>query len=137
MTPDTLIEIFTDGGSRGNPGQAAYGFVVKTGGKIVKKAGGALGVATNNFAEYTAVIRALEFAKEKFKGRDIKFYMDSLLVASQLSGLFKIKNPSIRQLVFKVRTLESDFGQITYTHILRENNKEADRLVNEALDELI
>ncbi|MDO8487163.1 MAG: ribonuclease HI family protein [Candidatus Curtissbacteria bacterium] len=132
---DEPITIFTDGGSRGNPGQAAYGFVVKTGGKNVKEAGGILGVATNNFAEYTAVIRALEYAKEKFAGRDIKFYMDSNLVASQLSGLFKIKNAVIRELVFKVRQLESSFGQITYTHVPREKNKEADAQVNLALDQ--
>ncbi|MBI2598803.1 ribonuclease HI family protein [Candidatus Curtissbacteria bacterium] len=131
------ITIFTDGGARGNPGPAAYGFVVKADGKIVKEAGGALGIATNNFAEYTAVIRALEFAKGQFAGRDIKFYMDSNLVAAQLSGLFKVKNASIRDLVFKIRQLESSFGQITYTHVPREKNKEADRLVNEALDEMI
>ncbi len=128
------ITIFTDGGSRGNPGLAAYGFVVKTGGKNVKEAGGTLGVATNNFAEYTAVIRALEYVKEEFAGRDIKFYMDSNLVASQLSGLFKIKNAIIRELVFKIRQLETNFGQITYTQIPREKNKEADYQVNIALD---
>ncbi len=129
------LTIFTDGGSRGNPGLAAYGFVVKAGGKTVKEAGGTLGVATNNFAEYTAVIRALEFAKQNFKGEDLKLYMDSNLVASQLSGLFKIKNAGIRELVFKVRQLESSFGQITYTHVPREKNKEADAQVNLALDQ--
>ncbi len=130
------IIIYTDGGSRGNPGQAAYGFVVKVGGKTIKEAGGTLGIATNNFAEYTAVIKALEFAKQNFKGEDLKFYMDSNLVASQLSGLFKIKNAAIRDLVFKVRQLESSFGQITYTQIPREKNKEADAQVNIALDNL-
>lgn len=129
------ITIFTDGGSRGNPGQAAYGFVVKVDGQTVKEGRGRLGIATNNFAEYTAVIRALEFAKDKFKGQDIKFYMDSNLVASQLSGFFKIKTPSIRELVFKVRELETAFGQISYIHIPREKNKEADAQVNLALDQ--
>ncbi len=134
MILDTLIEIFTDGGARGNPGPAAYGFVAKADGQIVKEGAGYLGIATNNFAEYTAVIEALEFAKGKFAGQDLKFYMDSQLVASQLSGLFKIKNAAIRELVFKIRGLESSFGQITYTHVPREKNKEADRLVNLALD---
>ncbi len=129
-----LITISTDGGSRGNPGQAAYGFVVKVDGKTVKEGRGRLGIATNNFAEYTAVIKALEFTKDDFKGQDIHFYMDSNLVVSQLSGLWKIKNPQVRELVFKVRALESDFGQITYTHIPREKNKEADAQVNLALD---
>lgn len=133
MNNQQLI-VFTDGGSRGNPGQAAYGFVIKIDGKNIKEAGGTLGVATNNFAEYTAVIRALEFAKDKFTGCDVKFYMDSNLVASQLSGLFKIKNAVIRELVFKVRQLESNFGQITYTYVPREKNKEADAQVNLALD---
>ncbi|MEX2028267.1 MAG: ribonuclease HI family protein [Candidatus Curtissbacteria bacterium] len=130
-----MIEISTDGGSRGNPGQAAYGFVVKVDGQLVKEGRGCLGIATNNFAEYTAVIRALEFAKDNFKGKDLKFYMDSNLVVSQLSGLFKIRSASIRELVFRVRSLESEFGQITYTHIPREKNKEADRQVNLALDQ--
>lgn len=130
-----LLTIFTDGGSRGNPGQAAYGFVVKINGKTVKEGNGTLGVATNNFAEYTAVIKALEFAKGKFAGGDIKFYMDSQLVMSQLSGLWKIKNPQARELVFKIRSLETEFGQISYTYIPREKNKEADTQVNLALDE--
>lgn len=129
------LTIYCDGGARGNPGPAAYGFVARSGGKIVKEGNGYLGVATNNFAEYTAVVEALKWAKEKFYGQDIKFFLDSLLVASQLSGTYKVKNPTIREFVFKIRTLESDFGQITYTHVPREQNKDADRLVNEALDE--
>lgn len=130
-----MIEIFCDGGSRGNPGLAAYGFVVKIEKATVAKGLGVLGIATNNFAEYTAVIEALNWAQKNLKGKDLNFYMDSQLVASQLSGLFKIKNAQIRELVFKVRTLETDFGQITYTHIPREKNQEADSLVNQALDD--
>ena len=129
-----MIEAFCDGGARGNPGPAAYGFVVKTNNQIVKKEGKTLGVATNNFAEYTAVIEALMWLAKNFKGQDLNFFLDSQLVASQLSGIYKIKNAKIRELVIKVKGLETEFGQIKYQHIPREQNKEADQLVNLALD---
>lgn len=132
-----MLTIFCDGGARGNPGPAAYGFVVKAQGRTIREGAGFLGVATNNFAEYTAVIEALSWARHNFAGRDLQFYLDSQLVVSQLSGLYKVKNARIRELVFKVRELSTNFGQIRYTHIPREKNKEADKLVNQALDEEI
>ncbi len=129
-----MIKVHTDGGSRGNPGHAAYGFVIEVDGKVVKEDGGYIGIATNNFAEYTAVIKALGWLSSKYKGQDLHFFLDSELVMSQLSGVYKIKNAAIRDLVFKVKSLETEFGQIKYTYIPRSQNKEADRLVNLALD---
>lgn len=130
-----MINVFTDGSARGNPGPAAYGFVVKKNGQTLHKGSGHLGLATNNVAEYTAIIKALFWLKEKHRSQDLKFYLDSQLAASQLSGIYKVKNSKIRELIVKIRILETNFGQISYNHIPREQNKEADNLVNQALDE--
>lgn len=129
-----MLEIYCDGGARGNPGPAAYGFVVRNNGQIIREQKEYIGIATNNVAEYTSVIAALKWLAKNFGGQDLNFFLDSQLVASQLSGLYKIKNSSIRNLVFEIKTLEAEFAQIRYTHIPREKNKEADRLVNQALD---
>lgn len=126
--------MFCDGGARGNPGPSAYGFVVRINGEIVHKEFGFLGIGTNNFAEYTALIKALEYLSLKFGGEEISFYLDSQLVVNQMSGLFKIKNAGIRNQVVKVRELESNFKTVRYNHIPRSMNKEADKLVNIALD---
>jgi|SRR3989344_142667 len=129
-----MLNIFCDGGARGNPGPAAYGFVIKENGKTIKKEGKTLGIATNNFAEYTAVIEALKWLLDGYEGQDLNFFLDSQLVASQLSGIYKVKNAQIRELVLKVKNLETSFGQIKYMYIPREQNKEADAMVNRALD---
>ncbi len=129
-----MIEIYTDGGSRGNPGPAAYGFIVKSQGQTIHKQNGYIGIATNNTAEYTAVLEALKWLTEKFKNENLKFFMDSQLVVSQMSGLYKVKNNNIRDLLFKIRELESNFTSVSLTHIPREENMEADRQVNLALD---
>ncbi len=130
------ITIYTDGGSRGNPGDAAYGFVVYQDGRKIYSEGKYLGIQTNNYAEYMAVIRSFEWVKENL-GEDtfIDLYCDSLLVASQLTGKFKVKHPSILLLVKKAKGLESYFTEVKYTHVLREHNKEADKMVNIALDQ--
>ena len=130
-----MIEIFCDGGARGNPGPAAYGFVVKDEGAIVKEGNGYIGVATNNVAEYTAIIEALKWLKSHKKGEDLQFFMDSLLAASQLNGIYKVKNAKMRELLVKVRELENEFSKITYQHVPRDQNKEADKQVNLALDQ--
>ena len=130
-----MIKVFCDGGSRSNPGPAAYGFVVYDDQKIIHKGKGYIGIATNNFAEYTAVIQALLWLSEKFKKHNLNFYLDSNLVVSQLRGIFKIKSASLRELIFKIKSLETTFGKISYWHIPRSKNKEADELVNQALDE--
>jgi ribonuclease HI len=129
-----MVEIFADGGSRGNPGHSAYGFVVKVSGKVVKEGMGYIGIETNNFAEYTALIEALSWLSKNYKGESLKAYLDSNLVVSQLSGLFRIKSGKIKNLAAKVRRLEPNFKRIEYRHIPREQNKHADKLVNIALD---
>jgi len=141
-----MINIFCDGGSRGNPGNAACAFVAKDPtGIIIHKAGKFLGVATNNQAEYQAVIFALEWLSSvgadpcvrPQQYTDIHFHLDSILVVSQINGLFKIKNSGLRNLLFKIRQLESEIkGKIIYSQIPREKNYEADLLVNQTLDNL-
>lgn len=128
------MQIFTDGGSRGNPGPAAYGFVAKNKDKTLIKGFSTIGIATNNTAEYTAVIEALKKLSKTHKDEDLDFFLDSQLVVSQLTGKYKIKNESIKILVTEVKKLEKNFKKISYTHIPREQNKEADALVNLALD---
>lgn len=128
-----IYKVFTDGGSRGNPGPAACAFVVyDDSGNIRQKRGKYLGIATNNEAEYQGVIEAL-CHPELVSGSEINFFLDSLLVVNQLNGLWKIKEPRLRELILKIRELEAG-KNITYTHIPREQNKEADALVNETLD---
>jgi ribonuclease HI len=134
------FKIYTDGGSRGNPGKAASAAVIyPDAGKERLICGKYLGVATNNVAEYTAVRLALEklVAKmgEQSKEASLSFYTDSNLVASQLSGTFKIKNLLIQKLVIEIRELEKKFQTVSYTHIPREKNKEADLEVNKILDQ--
>lgn len=125
-----MIKVFTDGGSRGNPGPAAAGYVVfDDAGNIRQKCGKYLGVATNNEAEYQGVIEALTALPDL----ELAFFLDSLLVVNQLNGLWKIKEPRLRDLLMQVKQLENN-RKITYTHVPREKNFEADLLVNETLD---
>lgn len=132
-----MIEVFCDGGSRGNPGYAAFGYLVKVNSRVIHQGLGFIGIATNNVAEYTAVIEGLKWLQKDYGKKDINFYLDSKLVVSQLSGIFKVKNPNIRNLVLEIRALETKFGQIRYHHIPRSQNSWADALVNRALDEHI
>jgi ribonuclease HI len=132
--------IFTDGGARGNPGPAAIGFIVKDNkGKVLKKEGKCLGKATNNIAEYQAVIEALKWIKDqltiKRQPSTINFFLDSRLIVNQLNGLFKIKNHGLRQLIVEVRKLEQAVGgNVAYHFVPREKNRDADALVNQALN---
>lgn len=136
MNENKLINIFTDGGARGNPGPAAIGIVIKNEkGEILQKMSEYIGFTTNNVAEYQAVIKALTIVKDFGKSYKIKFFVDSQLVASQLSGLFKVKKTHLRELVGKIKILEQQIGgDVSYQSISREMNQEADYLVNEALD---
>lgn len=136
MSNQTLT-VFTDGGSRGNPGPAAIGFLVKDDkGNILAKVGKAIGRATNNVAEYTAVIEALKWLQNNCEftqpaKTQINFFLDSKLVVNQLNGLYKIKDAGLRNLAFEVRRQEAVLGQnIYYRHIGREKNTIADFLVN-------
>lgn len=135
--------VFTDGGARGNPGPGAIGVVVKTEtGEILGRISRTIGKTTNNVAEYSAVVAALEWLKDnkqinKYANIQIvQFYLDSVLVVNQLNGLFKVKNGNLRNLLLKVRMLENEIGgNIFYSVIPREQNWQADALVNKALDE--
>lgn len=138
MKSNSTYIVFTDGGARGNPGYAAYGFVVKdSNGITIYREGKTIGIATNNTAEYTGVISALQWIKNNLheKNTSIQFYLDSELVSYQLEGKYRIKNENLRNLYFTVKQLESECNCTTsYTPIPRENNSEADKLVNDALD---
>lgn len=134
------IVVYTDGGSRGNPGPAAIGAqILDAKGTVLKEVSEFLGNATNNFAEYQAVVAALETLKKMYGKRTkeikVEVRMDSELVKKQLSGEYQIKDPGLVPLFIEIHNLRvSSFPQVTFTHVLREKNKEADRLVNEALD---
>jgi ribonuclease HI len=147
------LNIYCDGGSRGNPGPSASAFVLKDGaGNLREKRGKFLGLATNNEAEYQAVILALEFLVENpiceagQKKLSINFYLDSKLVASQINGLFKVKNSKIRLLMLRIRELETELiakcesksvsSSVVYHQIPREENGLADLAVNEVLDQV-
>ena len=137
------ITIYTDGGSRGNPGLSALGVVISNQDKILAELSETLGITTNNVAEYTAVLRAHQWIAENIKNLTdltISFYLDSLLVCSQLNGTYKIKQPSlvaIRQQIAKhEQQLKQSNATVTYQHIRRNFNKHADRLVNKALDQI-
>jgi len=131
------LVIHTDGGARGNPGPAAIGVVIEEG-KEIAGFGKRIGETTNNVAEYTAVIEALTYvASLKIQKPLINFFLDSTLVVNQLNGLYKVKESHLRELVTKVRILESEVGgEVTYSYIPREENRRADFFVNKALDEI-
>ncbi len=129
-----MITIFTDGGSRGNPGLAGIGVQALRDGAVFFEIAACIGTQTNNYAEYTAVIRALETCLAKKVQEPIAFFLDSKLVVEQVQGNWKVKEVTLQPLVARVRELAAQMPQVTYTHIPREKNKEADRLANEAMD---
>ena len=128
------LTIFTDGGARGNPGPAGIGIVIKENGKTVKEYGEYIGETTNNQAEYRALISALETARN-MKAEEVNIFMDSELIVKQIKGQYKIKHPDLAPLFLKLHNLRSGFKRFTVSHIRREKNKEADALVNKAIDE--
>lgn len=144
---EDVLTVHTDGGARGNPGPAAIGVVIEKKGKLVYQFGKNIGDTTNNVAEYTAVIEALNKILElEIMNKELRmnFFLDSKLVVEQLNGRFKIKDMKLRELSLKIKILEQEVcgslpaGRkvITYTAIPREKNIQADLLVNQALDEL-
>jgi len=135
------IYVYTDGGSRGNPGIAGAGAVITDeAGNVLKKASKYLGVQTNNHAEYQAVILALEELKRlipeaKRKETHIEIRMDSELIQRQLSGKYQIKEENLCPLFIKIWNMRvADFPHMTFVHIPREKNKEADQMANMAMD---
>ena len=129
------VIIHTDGGSRNNPGDAGIGATIDHDGVRIADISESIGTQTNNFAEYTAVIRSLEKCIELgFTNEAIAFKLDSKLVVEQVQGNWKVKEPTLRPLVARVRELVTKFPHVSFTHIPRAQNKDADALVNAAID---
>lgn len=126
--------IYTDGGARGNPGPAAIGAVLMDEqSKVIAEISECIGETTNNQAEYRAVIAAFSKAKE-LGATELEFFLDSELVVKQLKREYKVKNAELAPLFLQVHNLEVGFKKVTFKHVRREQNVEADRLVNLALD---
>jgi ribonuclease HI len=126
----------TDGGARGNPGPAAYGYVLETDdGHVLAAHGEAIGTATNNVAEYRALLAGLQRALE-VGVNELEVVSDSELLVKQMRGEYKVKNEALRELNDEANSLARELGKVTYTAVRREHNELADRLVNEALDAL-
>jgi ribonuclease HI len=124
----------TDGGSRGNPGPAAYGYVLEAeDGTVLDARGETIGVATNNVAEYSALIAGLEKALE-LGVSEVEVVSDSELLVKQMRGEYRVKNEALRDLSLQATRLARQIGDVSYTAVRREHNKLADKLVNEALD---
>jgi ribonuclease HI len=124
----------TDGGARGNPGPAAYGYVLEADdGTVLDARGARIGVATNNVAEYTALIEGLRRAVE-LGVDELTVVSDSELIVKQMRGEYRVKNEALRALFLDAAGLAGQLGRVTYTAVRREHNELADRLVNEALD---
>jgi len=127
-------KLSTDGGARGNPGPAAFGYVLETDdGTVLDARGEAIGVATNNVAEYRALIAGLEAALERGVN-ELEVVSDSELVVKQMRGEYKVKNAALRELSLQAARLARKLDHVVYTAVRREHNELADRLVNEALD---
>ncbi len=140
QSPEKII-LYTDGGSRGNPGPAGLGVIVKSSsGETLKKYGETFGVATNNEAEYQAVIFGLKKIKQLFgrdvaKGMAVKIRSDSELLVRQNLGQYKILDDKIKDFFIQIWNLKQDFKSVAFELVPREENKEADWLVNQALDQ--
>jgi probable phosphoglycerate mutase len=136
VTRRLLIE--ADGGSRGNPGPAGYGAVVRDAAtrEVLAELSEAIGHATNNVAEYSGLVAGLRAAAKLAPGADTEVRMDSKLVVEQMSGRWKIKHPDLRQLAAQASQAARALGRVTYTWVPRERNTHADRLANQAMDAL-
>ncbi|HEX6789278.1 MAG TPA: ribonuclease HI family protein [Gaiellaceae bacterium] len=128
------IRLFTDGGARGNPGPAAYAYVIEDeDGVVLAQHGERIGVATNNVAEYRALIEGLSRALELGVG-PLEVVSDSELMVKQMRGEYRVKNDALRELQQQAARRAREVGEVSYTHVRRAHNELADRLVNEALD---
>lgn len=134
-TKITEVQLYTDGGSRGNPGPSASGFVLlDMAGKVLHEEGVYLGITTNNQAEYQALKLGLEAALAKFQAREVRVYMDSMLVVNQMKKIFKVKNRDLWPIHDAIQQLLPKFEKVTFDHVPRELNKLADAQVNKCLD---
>jgi ribonuclease HI len=129
------VIVASDGAARGNPGPAGVGVqITDPNGRVLAEIAEGIGIATNNVAEYTAAIHGLERAAE-LGATDVLLRSDSRLLIEQLSGRYRVKNPTLQRLHAKARSVAARFGTVGYEHVPRENNKDADRLANEGVDE--
>jgi ribonuclease HI len=128
------VKLFTDGGSRGNPGPAAFGYVLEADdGTVLAAHGETIGVATNNVAEYRGLVAGLAKAVE-LAVPEVEVVSDSELLVKQMRGEYKVKNEALRELSLQAARLARQLDKVEYRHVLREHNELADRLLNEALD---
>jgi len=133
-SPLLRARLFTDGGARGNPGPAAYGYVLEAeDGTVLAAEGQAIGSATNNVAEYSGLIAGLRKAAE-LHVPDVEVVSDSELMVKQMRGEYRVKNEALRALSVEAASLAREFANVEYRHVKRAHNELADRLVNEALD---
>lgn len=129
-----MITAFIDGGARGNPGPAGYGvYIQRSDGSVVELHGG-LGIATNNVAEYNGLLAALRWAVEHGESV-VRIKADSELLVKQMRGEYKVKNPGLQPLVARARLLVGQLDRVSFEHVRREQNKDADRLSNVGMDE--
>ena len=131
--PYEKLKIFTDGGARGNPGPSGIGYVIYSGSEKIKEGARFIGVATNNQAEYKAVVAAINQAKE-LEAKELEFFLDSELVVKQLNREYRVKDKNLAPLFVSVYNAALGFRKVTFKHIPREQNKEADALANFAMD---
>jgi probable phosphoglycerate mutase len=130
-----LIVAYIDGGARGNPGPAGYGVRIEDGdGELLAELHGGLGIATNNVAEYNGLLAALRCAVERGE-RDVRIRADSELLVKQMRGEYRVKNEGLKPLFLEACSLIRRIGHVTFTHVPRAQNKEADRLSNLGMDE--
>jgi probable phosphoglycerate mutase len=133
MSPAFTVNI--DGGARGNPGPAGWGVVVTSGdGRTIAELHGALAHATNNVAEYSGLVAALDWCATN-AAASVHVKSDSLLLVQQMRGIYKVKHEGLKPLYGQARLLAHKIGRVTYEHVRRERNKDADRLANLAMDE--
>jgi ribonuclease HI len=130
-----MITAYIDGGARGNPGPAGYGARIEdANGELLAELHGALGIATNNVAEYNGLLAALQWAVDHDE-RDVLVRADSELLVKQMRGEYKVKHPGLQPLYVRARMLVMQLGRVRFEHVRRQFNKEADRLSNVGMDE--
>jgi ribonuclease HI len=130
---DTQVVLFVDGGARGNPGPAGCGFVIQAGDEILVRKGEYIDVATNNVAEYRALILGLE-AASRLNIKELTVKADSELVVKQMTGQYRVKNENLRMLFASAQAVLKKIDKVSFVHIPRGENKEADKLANMAID---
>jgi ribonuclease HI len=134
MPGSESVVAYIDGGARGNPGPAGYGVRIEApDGTLIEEFGQSIGVATNNVAEYRALIAALEWARARGH-TSLHVRSDSLLLVQQMRGNFKVKHPGLQPLHAKARVIAYEIGRVTFEHVGRALNAHADRLANKAMD---